>query len=150
MTHWLMKSEPDVFGIDDLQRARTASWEGVRNYQARNFIRGMKRGDTAFFYHSSCEVPGIVGIMNIVREAYPDPTQFDGKSPYYDPASTASAPRWVQVDVRFQRRLRRAITLVELKKQKVLAGMALLRRGNRLSVVPVSDREWDCILRLEK
>ena len=110
---------------------------------------GMKRGDLAFLYHSSCAQPAVVGIMEIVREAYPDPTQFDRKSPYYDPASQLAEPRWLQVDVRFGRRLRRAITLEELKKQKALASMALLRRGNRLSVMPVSDREWDCILRME-
>jgi predicted RNA-binding protein with PUA-like domain len=146
----MMKSEPDVFGIDDLERARTVSWEGVRNFQARNFMRdGMKRGDLAFLYHSSCAQPAVVGIMEIVREAYPDPTQFDRKSPYYDPASQSAEPRWLQVDVRFGRRLRRAITLEELKKQKALASMALLRRGNRLSVMPVSDREWGSILRME-
>ena len=110
---------------------------------------GMKRGDLAFLYHSSCAQPAVVGIMEIVREAYPDPTQFDRKSPYYDSASQLAEPRWLQVDVRFGRRLRRAITLDELKKQKALASMLLLRRGNRLSVMPVSDREWGCILRME-
>ncbi len=149
MAHWLLKSEPDVFGIDDLERQRTASWEGVRNYQARNFLRAMKRGDSAFLYHSACEIPAIVGIMNIVREAYPDPTQFDRRSSYYDPASKKAEPRWLQVDVRFERRLRRPVTLEELRRHKALASMILLRRGNRLSVMPVSDREWAFILRQE-
>ena len=150
MAHWLMKSEPDVFGIDHLERQRTASWEGVRNYQARNFMRdGMKRGDLAFLYHSGCETPAIAGIMEIAREAYPDPTQFDRKSDYYDATSKPTEPRWLMVDVRFKRRLRRAIALEELKRQKPLASLALVQRGSRLSVMPVSAREWELILALE-
>jgi predicted RNA-binding protein with PUA-like domain len=149
MAEWLMKSEPDVFSIDDLERQRTTEWEGVRNYQARNFIRDMKRGDLAFLYHSNCDEPAIVGVMEIAREAYPDPTQFDPKSEYYDPASERSTPRWSLVDVRFKRRLRRPLTLKELKAQKPLASMRLLRRGNRLSVMPVSPRESQFILRME-
>jgi predicted RNA-binding protein with PUA-like domain len=144
-----MKSEPDVFGIDDLAREGTTSWEGVRNYQARNFMRAMRKGDAAFLYHSGCATPAVAGIMTIVREAYPDPTQFDRRSPYYDPKSTPDRPRWLTVDVRFRRRLRRAIPLAELRGQRALAGLALLRRGNRLSVMPVSDAHWECILGLE-
>jgi predicted RNA-binding protein with PUA-like domain len=149
MAHWLMKSEPEVFSIDDLERQHTTSWEGVRNYQARNFMRDMKRGDLAFLYHSNCDEPGMVGVMEIAREAYPDPTQFDPKSEYYDRASKRTAPRWSMVDVRFKRRLRRPLTLKELKAQKSLASMRLLQRGNRLSVMPVSAREWQLVLGME-
>lgn len=150
MAHWLMKSEPDVFGIDDLERQRTAPWEGVRNYQARNFMRdGMRKGDLVFLYHSSCAEPAVVGIMEVCREAYPDPTQFDRKSPYHDPASTRDAPRWLMVDVRYRRRLRRPVTLTELRAAPGLDGLALLRRGNRLSVMPVDARDWERILALE-
>jgi predicted RNA-binding protein with PUA-like domain len=151
MRHWLMKSEPDVFGIDDLARApkRTTAWEGVRNYQARNMLRDdVRKGDLAFFYHSSCEVPGIAGIVQVVREAYPDPTQFDRASEYYDPASTREAPRWVCVDVRFERRIEPVITLPELREHArgPLREMVILKRGNRLSVTPVSAAEWRCIV----
>jgi predicted RNA-binding protein with PUA-like domain len=145
-----MKSEPDVFGIDDLERQRVVGWEGVRNYQARNFLRdGMRKGDLAFLYHSSCAEPAIVGIMEISRDAYPDPTQFDRRSPYHDPRSRRTDPRWLMVDVRFRRRLRRPISLAELKGHRALGGLALLKRGNRLSVMPVTGQEWDYILRLE-
>ena len=151
MKHWLMKSEPDVFGIDDLERApkRTTAWEGVRNYQARNMLRDdFRKGDLGFFYHSSCEVPGIAGIVKVVREAYPDPTQFDRKSEFYDPASTREAPRWVCVDVQFERRIEPVITLAELREHAsdALRDMGLLKRGNRLSVTPVSAAEWRCIV----
>jgi predicted RNA-binding protein with PUA-like domain len=151
MRHWLMKSEPDVFGIEDLARApkRTTAWEGVRNYQARNMLRDdVRKGDLAFFYHSSCEVPGIAGIVQVVREAYPDPTQFDRASEYYDPASTREAPRWVCVDVRFERRIEPVITLPELREHASgpLREMVILKRGNRLSVTPVSAAEWRCIV----
>lgn len=150
MARWLMKSEPKVFGIDDLERLRTASWEGVRNYQARNYLRdGMKKGDLAFLYHSGCAEPAVAGIMEISREAYPDPTQFDRRSPYHDPGSRPDKPRWLMVDVKFRRRLRRPVTLAQLRAQAGLAGLALLRRGNRLSVMPVGEREWQLILDLE-
>jgi predicted RNA-binding protein with PUA-like domain len=149
--HWLMKSEPDVFGVDDLDKVRRTSWEGVRNYQARNFLRdGMRRGDLAFLYHSSCEEPGIVAIMEVVREAYPDPTQFDRRSPYHDPGSTRDTPRWVTVDVQMKRRLALPVTLERLKDERPLSSLALVRRGNRLSVMPVSPAEWRHILSLEK
>ena len=150
MNYWLMKSEPDTFGIDHLAKKpkRTAGWDGVRNFQARNFMREMHVGDLAFFYHSSCEVPGIAGIVRVVREAYPDPTQFDRASEYYDPASTREAPRWVCVDVRFERRIEPVITLAELREHASgpLREMVILKRGNRLSVTPVSAAEWRCIV----
>jgi predicted RNA-binding protein with PUA-like domain len=149
MAHWLMKSEPDEFGIDDLERDGRASWEGVRNYQARNFMRdGMKKGDLAFLYHSSCAVPAVTGIMEISSAAYADPSQFDRRSPYHDPASTRENPRWLTVDVRFRRRLSRPVTLEQIRAAKGLAGLALVRRGNRLSVMPVTDREWELVLAL--
>ena len=150
MNHWLMKSEPDAFSIDDLARVKTEPWTGVRNYQARNFMRdGMKPGDGVLFYHSSCAEPGVVGIAEVASDAYPDPTQFDRKSEYYDEKSTREEPRWMLVDVAFKRKLKRTITLAELKDQPRLDGFALLQRGNRLSVLPVTKAQWDAILALE-
>jgi predicted RNA-binding protein with PUA-like domain len=152
MNYWLMKSEPAAFGIDDLERRpdQTEPWDGVRNYQARNLMRDhMKAGDPVFFYHSNCEVPGIVGIARIVREAYPDFTALDSEHKHYDPKSTASEPRWCMVDVRFVRKLKRTIALTELKDRPELDGLALIRRGNRLSVMPVSEAQWEFILSLE-
>ena len=149
MHYWLMKSEPEVFSIDDLERVGTSPWEGVRNYQARNFMRdGMRPGDQAFLYHSSCAVPGIAGVMEICRAAYPDPTQFDRRSPYFDAGSPRDAPRWLRVDVRFARRLPQLITLERLRTVSALVELALLRRGNRLSVMPVSTAEWRAISKL--
>ena len=150
--HWLMKSEPDVFGIDHLEAMprKTEHWDGVRNYQARNMMRDeMKRGDLVFFYHSNCDEPGIVGIARIVREAYPDHTACDPKSHYYDPKARPDANPWLMVDVKFARKLKRVITLAELKSDPRLDGFALVRRGNRLSVLPVSDAQWRAILSLE-
>ncbi len=146
-----MKSEPAVFSIDDLAAARHRGehWDGVRNYQARNYLRAMRRGDRALFYHSSCPQPGVVGIMEIARETYPDSTAFDARSPYYDPRSSPAEPRWQAVDVRFLRRLRRTIALEELRRNPKLEGMALLRRGNRLSVMPVTAAQWQAILAME-
>lgn len=152
MKYWLMKSEPDVFGIDDLKNARagTDSWDGVRNYQARNMMRDeMKKGDLAFFYHSNCKQPGIAGIMGIIRDGYPDTTAFDPNEKYFDPKSDPDNPRWYMVDVRFVRKTKRLITLAELKEHEELAGLPLLNRGNRLSVMPVSKQQWDYILSLE-
>jgi len=154
MNHWLMKSEPDTFGIDALAKApkQTSAWDGVRNFQARNMLRdSMKKGDLAFFYHSSCEVPGIAGIVSIVEDGYPDETAFDPKNDHYDPDSKRDAPRWYVVDVKLVRKLRRVITLEELKEHaaKQLKDFVLLRRGNRLSVMPVASKEWDFILTLE-
>jgi predicted RNA-binding protein with PUA-like domain len=150
MRYWLMKTEPDEFSIDDLAKKKVEPWTGVRNYQARNFMRdGMKVGDGVFFYHSSCAVPGVAGIAEVATEAYPDPTQFDRKSDYYDEASRRESPRWFLVDVKFKRKLKRTIALTELKDRKELDGFALLARGNRLSVLPVTKTEWDFILSLE-
>jgi predicted RNA-binding protein with PUA-like domain len=149
-----MKSEPDTFGIDMLAKApkQTSAWDGVRNFQARNMLRdSMKKGDLAFFYHSSCEVPGIAGIVSIVKEGYPDETAFDPKNDHYDADSKRDAPRWYVVDVKLVRKLRRVITLEELKRHaaKQLKDFVLLRRGNRLSVMPTSSKEWDFVLTLE-
>ena len=153
MHHWLLKTEPSTFSVEDLERAprRTTGWDGVRNYQARNMLRdGMKRGDQAFLYHSSCEVPGIAGIVEVVKEGYPDPTAFDRRHHHYDPGSDPANPRWYMVDVKLVRRLARVITLTELRAHaKALSGMALLRAGNRLSVTAVDDRHWQFILALE-
>lgn len=151
MAYWLMKSEPEVFGIDDLAARpnQTEPWDGVRNYQARNFMRAMRRGDQVFFYHSNTKIPGIVGIAEVVREAYPDHTAWDPTSKYYDPASTPDNPRWDMVDVRYLRHLSRVISLNELKTIEALSDMPLVRKGNRLSVMPVTDEHWQIILDLE-
>lgn len=150
MAFWLLKSEPDVFGIADLAQRprRTEHWDGVRNYQARNFLRAMRKGDRAFFYHSSCAAPGVYGIVRIVRAAYPDPSALDPSSAYYDPRSTPENPRWVMVDVRLERLLRRPVLLAEMKRAPALKRMPLVQSGNRLSVMPVTELEWKTILRL--
>ena len=150
MNYWLMKSEPDVFGIDHLAAAprQTAAWWGVRNYQARNFMRDqMKVGDGAFFYHSSCPEPGIAGILRVSRLAHPDVTQFDRKSEYFDPKATRDSPRWFNVDVALVKKTR-LIPLAELRSHRELASMRVLQRGNRLSITPVEPREWDFITRM--
>lgn len=152
MAYWLMKSEPDTFSIDDLARRprQIEPWDGVRNYQARNFMRQMQVGDQAFFYHSSCEVPGVAGLMKVAAAAYPDPTQFDPKHDHYDPASKQEEPRWSLVDMKFERKLERIITLTELREhEKKLQGLRLLERGSRLSVIPVKPEHWAYILKLE-
>jgi predicted RNA-binding protein with PUA-like domain len=152
MKHWLMKSEPDVFGIADLEkrRGKTEPWDGVRNYQARNMMRDdMKKGDLAFFYHSNCKEAGIAGIMEIVHEGYADHTAFDSKQKYFDPKSDPQNPRWYRVDVRHVRTLKRTITLTELKSHPELSDLPLVRRGNRLSVMPISNTHWNFILSLE-
>ena len=152
MRYWLMKTEPNEFGIDDLANRprQTEPWDGVRNYQARNMMRDeMKKGDRVFVYHSNCDEPGIVGIARIVREGYPDPTAFDPEDKHYDSKSDPENPRWYLVDVKFERKLRRTVSLAELKAQAALEGMPLVRRGNRLSVMPVSGPEWEYILSLE-
>jgi len=150
MAFWLMKSEPSVFSIDDLAARRTSLWDGVRNYQARNFLRAMRAGDEAFFYHSSCPAPGIAGRMTIVRPAYPDPTQFDPDSPYHDPKSSAAAPRWDSVDVAFAERYATVLPLADLKALPALADLPLVQKGSRLSVMPVSAAEWRAILQLAR
>jgi len=150
MRYWMMKSEPDDFSIDDLMRAakKTTPWFGVRNYQARNFMRDdMQLGDQALFYHSSCEVPGIAGIVEISRIAYPDATQFDYKSKYFDPKSSRARPRWFNVDVRLTKKTR-LIPLTELREHPQLADMRLLQRGNRLSIMPVEPDEWKFVMTL--
>jgi len=142
-----MKSEPAFFSFDDLKdRPRsTDHWEGVRNYQARNYMREMKKGDYMLFYHSNCENPGIVGIAEIVREAYPDYTAFDPKSRYYDPKSAPENPRWFMVDVKWKQAFRRTVTLREMRSMKEVSGMKLLQRGQRLSVMPVTEDEFETI-----
>ncbi len=150
MAHWLMKSEPDAYSIDDLERDGREMWDGIRNYQARNMMRDdMRIGDEVFFYHSNCKEPAIVGLARVASEPYPDPTQFDPESKYYDPKSNPDDPRWCLVDVEFVRKLNRAITLTELKAQPELEGLVLTRRGNRLSIMPVSSKHWNLILGLE-
>ena len=146
MRYWLMKSEPSDYSIEDLARDKTAPWYGVRNYQARNFMRDdMRVGDRAFFYHSSCDEPGVVGFVEVAAPAHPDVTQFDRKSKYYDSASTRDNPRWVNVDVRFMAKTR-LVTLDELRRHKALAKMRVLQRGNRLSITPVAPAEWKHIM----
>jgi len=147
-----MKSEPDTFGINDLinRPHQTEHWDGVRNYQARNMIRDeMKLGDLVFFYHSNCDAPGIVGMMEVVKEAYPDHTAFDPDNKHFDPKSDPAKPTWMMVDVKYVRTLARIITLAELKGKPELAELALVRRGNRLSIMPVSQQQWEFILALE-
>lgn len=155
MAYWLMKSEPEVFGIDHLasRPGQVEPWDGVRNYQARNMLRDqMQPGDQAFFYHSNCKEPGIVGLMEIVSSGYPDPTAFDPENKYFDPKSEPDHPRWYLVDVRYVRHLERTITLAELKAPAAaeeLGDFPLIRKGNRLSIMPVSDRQWQSILAME-
>lgn len=149
--YWLMKSEPDVYSIDDLaaEPDRTACWDGVRNYQARNFMRDeMSVGDGVLFYHSNASPPGVVGTAVVAREAYPDHTQFDPQDPHYDPKATQDAPRWFMVDIRFERRFPRLVPLAELKATPGLEDLPLVRKGSRLSVMPVSADEWRLILEL--
>lgn len=154
MQYWLMKSEPQVFGLDDLlaRPNRTEPWDGVRNYQARNWLRDdMKPGDLAFFYHSNCDVPGIFGIMEIVTSGYPDPSQFDVTSRYFDPRSAPGQPHWYLVDVRYLRHLHHPISLTALRHYAngPLEGLKLLQKGSRLSIMPVSEDHWQFILGLE-
>lgn len=154
MKYWLIKSEPETFSIDDLKAApgRRTCWDGVRNYQARNFMRDeMKRGDLIFFYHSNCPEPGIAGIAKVVKEGYPDHTAFDPNDDHFDPKSDPEQPIWYMVDVQLQRKLKRLIPLAELRKYSdaALRDFALLRRGNRLSVLPVSVEHWHFILGIE-
>jgi predicted RNA-binding protein with PUA-like domain len=148
MNYWLFKSEPTTYGIDHLAKDKVTAWTGVRNYQARNFMRdAMKKGDRGWFYHSSCEEPGIVGIVEVAKAAYPDETQFDRKSRYYDAAATTGEPRWFNVDLKFVKQTP-LVGIGELRSHKALAKMALLQRGNRLSITPVSPAEWKYILGL--
>jgi len=151
LNYWLAKTEPEEFSIDDLRTrpGKTEHWDGVRNYQARNFMRDqMKKGDQIFFYHSNCDVPGIVGIATVAREGYPDHTAFDSEDKHYDPKSDPDNPRWYMVDVKFVRKFKKTVSLQELKQHKALQSMQLLRKGNRLSVMPVAEKEWNYILKL--
>jgi predicted RNA-binding protein with PUA-like domain len=147
MAHWLVKTEPSTFSIDDLQKKEVEHWDGVRNYTARNNLRAMNVGEQAFFYHSSTDVIGIAGICEVVREAYPDESQFDPESKYYDPKATPEKPRWWMPDVRFARKFDRIITPAELREVPGLENMVMLR-ASRLSVQPVTDEEWEIIMQL--
>ena len=150
--YWLLKADPEVFGFADLWAApgRTTVWDGVRNYQARNFLRAMHRGDRAFFYHSNAEPPGIAGIVEIVREAYPDPSQFDSKHEYFDPRSKREAPTWVVVELRAVQSLPRVVALDELRRQPALHAMHVCQKASRLSVQPVQASEWGVVTALAK
>ena len=150
MQYWLMKSEPETYSIDDLKVFKTDHWDGIRNYQVRNFFRDqMKVGDKAFFYHSNCKEPGIVGLMEIASEAYTDHTAFDKDEKYFDAKSDPDNPRWLMLDVKYIRHTKRNITLSELREHKEIEDMRLLQKGNRLSVIPMTKSEWDYILGLE-
>lgn len=148
--YWLMKSEPRVFSIEDLAQApkQTTSWDGVRNYQARNFMREMAVGDLVLFYHSNAEPPAVVGIAEVVRTAYPDGTQFEQSHHHYDPASPPSAPRWDMVDIRYRQTFKASLSLDRLRQEARLKDMVLLRKGSRLSVQPVTEAEWAVVLKL--
>jgi predicted RNA-binding protein with PUA-like domain len=151
MRHWLLKTEPGVFSFDDLLQApgQTTGWNGIRNYQARNFLRDqMEEGDRVLIYHSSADPPVVAGLAEVVRRGYPDPTQFDPKDDHYDPESTPAAPRWYQVDVKAVRKLSRPVSLEEIRRTKALAKMPLVQRGQRLSVQPVAPEEYALIVRM--
>ena len=147
--HWLVKTEPDVYSIDDLRRDRVTGWDGVRNYQARNFMRDdMKRGDLVLIYHSNAKPPGVAGVGEVAKEGYPDPTAFDADDPHFDPKSDPDDPRWIQVDIRYKRSFKRLIPLDELRQTSGLAEMPLLQRGQRLSVQPVTRAQFNLIVKI--
>ncbi len=151
--YWLMKSEPSVFSIDDLAKEpkKTAYWDGVRNYQARNFMRDeMKKGDLVLFYHSNAEPPCVAGVCEVVKEGYPDFTAFDPESKYYDPKSSDDKPRWFMVDVKLKKKFKKPVTLAEIKENKKLQKMRLVQKGNRLSVMPVEKKEFDEIIKMSE
>lgn len=148
MKYWLMKTEPDAFSIDQLRKVGTEPWSGVRNYQARNFMRQMQPGDRVFFYHSSTAVPGIAGLAKVASAPYPDPTQFDRKSHYFDAKATREQPRWEMVDVRFEKKFRNVLPLAALKADERLEGLAVIQRGSRLSVQPVSAPHARTLLKM--
>ena len=149
MKYWLMKSEPETYSIDDLKRNKVDHWDGVRNYQARNFMRDkMKKGDKVLFYHSNCAVPGVVGTAEVWREGYTDHTAFDRKSPYFDPKSSRDNPRWVMVDIKFKKKFATTVSLEMMKQEDQLQGMKVIQKGNRLSITPVTASEFECILEL--
>ncbi len=148
MAHWLVKTEPDVFSIDDFARTKVTDWTGVRNYQARNFLKAMKIGEQVLVYHSNAQPSGVVGLAKIHKEASPDTTQFDKASEYFDPRATRENPRWFCPDLQFVQKLKRLIPLDELRTVKALSGLLLLERGSRLSVIPVSDEHFQAIVKL--
>jgi predicted RNA-binding protein with PUA-like domain len=150
VAYWLVKSEPETFSIDDLKRDKRTTWEGVRNFMARNYLRSMEKGDLVLYYHSNTQEPAVVGIAKVVKTAYPDPTQFDPDSHYYDPTSPPDDPRWSMVDLGFVKKLRRPVTLTELKEHHggALGDFALTRKGNRLSVLPVTPEQFELITKL--
>jgi predicted RNA-binding protein with PUA-like domain len=149
MHYWLMKSEPETFSIDDLKKQKSTLWEGVRNYQARNFMMNdMKKGDLVLFYHSSAEPPGVAGVARVKANAEPDPTQFDKKSEYYDPKSKKDAPTWKCVKVEFVKKFPNFVSLADLKNEKKLASMQVLKKGQRLSIQPVTESEYETVLKM--
>lgn len=151
MRYWLMKSEPEAYSIDDLEKDVTEHWDGIRNYQARNFMRDdMKIGDKVLFYHSNCDVPGVVGLAEVASEPYPDHTAFDSASKYYDPKSKEDNPRWIMVDVKFIEKFDCTVSLKEMKDEPALSDMRLVQKGNRLSIMPVEQSEFDVIVRMAK
>jgi predicted RNA-binding protein with PUA-like domain len=147
-SYWLMKSEPDVYSVDDFERDRTTHWDGVRNFKARNYMRAMALGDGVFFYHSNADPKAIVGIARVSKLAYPDATQYDKKSDYYEPKATKEKPYWYMVEIEFVRKLAEPQSLEKLREVKELSGMALLKKGQRLSVQPVTEAEWNTVCRL--
>ncbi len=148
MAYWLMKSEPDAFSIDDLKRDGQTHWDGIRNYQARNYMREMQVGDAVLFYHSNCRPPGIVGTMKVIKTVYPDHTAFDPKDPHFDPKSNANQPRWEMVDLAYVSTFPKMLSLAQLRLEPALSTMFILRKGNRLSITPVTKEEWQVIFRL--
>lgn len=148
MNYWLVKTEPEVYSIDRLKNDKKTAWDAVRNYQARNYLKSMKKGDLVFVYHSNCEPPGIAGLAIVVKEAYPELLQFDKKSDYFDSKASKDDPRWFSPDLAFKNKFDRVLALAELKEQSILAKMPLLQRGSRLSVQPVSEIEFACIMKL--
>ncbi len=151
MAYWLMKSEPSVYSIDDLKRDKITYWEGVRNYQARNFLRdAIKKGDEVLFYHSNAEPPGIAGLAKVVKEGYPDPSAFDKKSKYFDSKSKEDTPTWYVVDLKFDKKFKEILPLDYLRGQKALQSMLLLKKGQRLSIQPVTASEWRALMKLAK
>lgn len=149
--YWIFKSEPDVYSIDDLKRDKTTFWDGVRNYEARNYLRDkVKIGDQVFFYHSNCDEPGIYGLCEVVKEAYPDFTQFDPGNKHFDPRSKPDNPAWFMVDVKFIEKFEKPVLLDELKRKPELKNIRLLQKGNRLSIIPINEKEFNIILKMTK
>ncbi len=148
---WIFKSEPEVYSIDDIKRDQWTYWDGVRNYEARNFLRDkVKKGDIVLFYHSNCEEPGVYGICEVIKEGYPDFTQFDSSNKHFDPRSKKENPTWFMVDIKFLKKLKKPVTLEEMKKNSRLKNMRLIRKGNRLSILPITKEEYEEILKMSK